>query len=81
MSADTLVNQLKNLQAQEDHYTGMKLVSFILVLILAIIAFVKNNALNTIRKPTESPTFTYQKIAFYSLIAILIVHTLSHSIF
>jgi hypothetical protein len=77
----TISTTLQNLQSQEDHYTGMKVVSFIIVLILAIVVGVKNYAFNANRKPNEPPAFTYQKIAFYSLIAIILLHILSHYIF
>ena len=81
MSGETIESKLVKLQAQQDSYVGMKVASYILVIILAIISILKSYSFNMKRRPTEPVSYTYQKIAAFSLIAILIIHFLSHHIF
>jgi uncharacterized membrane protein len=78
MTAETIKHKLQKLQEQQDSYVGMKVASYILVVILAIFYIVKNYTFYM--KRSEPIEYTYQKIAFFSLIAVFGIHYLTHFI-
>lgn len=78
MTAETVKQQLQKLQDQQDSYVGMKVASYILVIILAIFYVVKNYTFYM--KRGEPIEYTYQKIALFSLIAVFGIHYLTHYI-
>ncbi len=78
MTAETIKHKLQELQAKQDSYVGMKVASYILVVILAIFYVVKNYTFYI--KRGEPIEYTYQKIALFSLIAVFGIHYLTHYI-
>jgi hypothetical protein len=72
---------LANLQAEENSYVGIKVASFIMIIIIALIVLVKTFYFNSKRKPTEPVEYSYQKIAMIAIAAAIFIHFFIRIIF